>query len=543
MKIAIIIPARGNSKNIPQKNMRLLGNKPLLSYPIANALELKKHYDLDIAVTSEDQLTEEYVKTLYKDIYFIRRAGILARDETPLDPVIYNATILLEEKTKKKYDYILVMLATTPLLSIDTILKAFNHFEQSKYDSLVLVAEHRHIFWNNKKELITEAKNRQYLEPIFEEIGGISITKRKNLMGNKKRISGNIDLWVCPPDEAIDINNWEDMILAKKFIKRKKICFSVVGNYKKGIGHVRRCITLALRFIEHEIYFFINKKDKEAIDLVESFYFKIVIYTSLNDLLKKIEEYEIDAVINDAPDGINSDFASGLLLSEIPVVSINEIKSGLCDLIINPELEFTGKPLNWENMLSGYRYNIVREDIMMFPIKECPEEIKNIVITMGGSDPNDVTLQVLNHIKELKDKKIKVVIGKYFSKDLKEKIKNYPDIETIEDAKFMGSILYNADLVITSNSSNVSNCVCIGVFTIAISKSLDEIEHLFPHLSEAVCYLGYYENFAPKNLINAIEDFENCYIQMEYHNALMRYAIEIRKSQHVIKEKIKEVIG
>ncbi len=48
MKILIVIPARGGSKRIPRKNVRMMNGRPLILYSIDNALRLKDHYDTDV---------------------------------------------------------------------------------------------------------------------------------------------------------------------------------------------------------------------------------------------------------------------------------------------------------------------------------------------------------------------------------------------------------------------------------------------------------------------------------------------------------------
>ena len=54
MKCLIVIPARGKSKGIPKKNLRIMNGYPLIYYSIQNALSLKEHYDVDVAVDTDD---------------------------------------------------------------------------------------------------------------------------------------------------------------------------------------------------------------------------------------------------------------------------------------------------------------------------------------------------------------------------------------------------------------------------------------------------------------------------------------------------------
>ena len=55
MKILVIIPARGGSKRIPRKNVRLMNGKPLIVYSVENALSLRERYDTDVVVSTDDE--------------------------------------------------------------------------------------------------------------------------------------------------------------------------------------------------------------------------------------------------------------------------------------------------------------------------------------------------------------------------------------------------------------------------------------------------------------------------------------------------------
>lgn len=569
--IVIIIPARGSSKGIPKKNMRRLGTKPLVAYPIENSKKIKSllsknRINVDVALTTEDTYIQEYVEKIYNDIYFIDRNEKLSKDDIPLDPVIYDATSQLERKLKKEYQIVITMLPTTPLLSADTIMEAIKQFikHRDKIKSLVLVNEHRHIFWqfDNKKKkynLLTARKNRQYLQPIYEETGGIVITDRDCLIKNKSRVSDNPNLFICPSDESVDINNWYDFILTDKLLKRKKIGFKVSGNYKKGLGHVYRCVTLALRLIDHEIYFFIDKKeDKEAIKIIKEYFFKVIPYENNDDLIKKIINSNIDIIINDTR-GINLEFIEKLKKkkSRIKTISINENMrhNSFCDLVINPEFEFSGHQSHFVGKsLFGYKYNIIREDVLMFPIKKYSKNLDNVLITFGGSDPEGVTLKILDYLKDidyLKNKNITVIIGEYFNDNDKNKIKSLSNklnrngfnIKLINNVKFMGFYLFNSDLVITSNSSTVFDSVALGRLTIVISKVKEELPHLFPRISGAIIYLGYHEDLNSEKFKSNIEEIiTKEAVRKNYYDMLYNYAKEIRNGQKVVEDAINTII-
>ena len=570
-KILAIIPARGSSKGIPRKNIRVPGGRPLLAYAVETAmagakiLSDKMGISVDIVVSSEDDFIEEYITLLYPEIHFIKRSEELARDDITLDPVILHATKVMENKKGISYDAIITMLPTMPLLSVDTFISAITKFKEvmENRNSLVLVKEHRHLFWgyNNNLEkytLITERKNRQYLKPLYEETGGIVITSRDYLMKTGMRVCEDPYLFVSPPRESIDINTWEDFILASNLLGRKRIGFVVSGSFSKGMGHVYRSLTIAMHLIEHEIYFFIMESDREAVEIVKSNFFRIITFTDEWDLIEKVKHNRIDAIINDTR-GMSINLVEKLRKMGLKLININEINprvASQCDLVINPEFEFHGYADSSRTLyLAGYQYNIIRDDVLMFPVKPMPASINTIVITMGGSDPEEVSYKVLTYINEipfLKNKDIYVVIGKFFDTEHVNKIENLTHkmndegykVSLVMNTKFMGYYLYNADLLITSNSSTVYDAVALETLSIVISKVKEEITHLFSKLSGATAYLGYHEDANFHKFKNATqklcEDIEN---RKYYYNTLVEYAKHIRDGQRIVYNTIRRVIG
>jgi len=126
-RILVVIPARGGSKGIPRKNIRLLNNKPLIYYSI-NIAKSSEYVD-DVLVTTDDSeialLAEKF------GVNVIKRSEELSGDEVPLDPVIYDAMIKQERTTHREYDIIITIQPTSPLLKTDTLNKAIQKFENS----------------------------------------------------------------------------------------------------------------------------------------------------------------------------------------------------------------------------------------------------------------------------------------------------------------------------------------------------------------------------------------------------------------------------
>ena len=109
-----IIPARGGSKRIPQKNIKSFHGKPLILYSIEKAI-LSKLFDKIIISTDDDEI----IKTVsgYDVEIPFKRPKELSDDYTKTDDVINHAIEYLESKGEQ-YDCICVIYATAPLMDI-----------------------------------------------------------------------------------------------------------------------------------------------------------------------------------------------------------------------------------------------------------------------------------------------------------------------------------------------------------------------------------------------------------------------------------------
>lgn len=117
MRILAIIPARGGSKGIPRKNVRLMAGKPLLYYAIHNAQLCDSI--TDVAVSSDDDEILAIAET-YGAVPLRRRAE-LAQDAVTLDPVIFDAVQQMEERTGSPYDIVVTLQPTSPVLHPETL--------------------------------------------------------------------------------------------------------------------------------------------------------------------------------------------------------------------------------------------------------------------------------------------------------------------------------------------------------------------------------------------------------------------------------------
>ena len=212
-KILVVIPARGDSKRILRKNIRLLADKPLIAHAIGIAKSSK--YVDDVVVSSEDfeiiQIAEKFGASI------VRRSPNLAGDRIPLDPVILDATVQKEKQAFDEYDIVITIQPTSPLLKSETLDKAIEKFDNYNIDTVISVTGEKHFNWmfneseNRYYPLFSERVNQDYLPTEFIETGGFFATRRHFLTPNS-RMGNNVDLMEISREESINIVLFKNLI-------------------------------------------------------------------------------------------------------------------------------------------------------------------------------------------------------------------------------------------------------------------------------------------------------------------------------------------
>ena len=302
-KILVVIPARGGSKRIPRKNIRLLSDKPLISY----AIDLAKSSDYvdDVVVSTEDSEIGLIADKFGASV--IHRSKDLAGDRIPLDPVIFDATVQKEKQAFDEYDIVITIQPTSPFLKLKTLNQAIEKFEDFNIDTVISVVDDRHLNWGyNESEnryypLFNERLNSQYLPKNFRETGGIFATRRNFITANS-RLGNNVDLIELSGEEGIDIDTYEDWHVAEHYLNRKKIAIIVNAYDKIGNGHIYRCISVASKLLGDDILFLVDKNHQAGSDILSGFDFPFKEYDGVDDLFDKLKSFNPQIVINDVLD-------------------------------------------------------------------------------------------------------------------------------------------------------------------------------------------------------------------------------------------------
>jgi CMP-N-acetylneuraminic acid synthetase len=231
-KILGIIPARGGSKSIPRKNIKLFAGKPLINWSIETGL---KSGILDrLIVSTDDQEIAGISQCAGAEIPFMR-PGELAEETTPTLSVLQHAVTALREKEGYNPDYILLMEATSPCRQPFHLREAVKILEETGADSVVALGEvpkHFSHFWQfnigeeNKIELFTggSIKNiihrRQELPTTYFRNGAFYLFKTNLLFAPEPSLYGeDVRGYVIDSKYSVDIDTLEDWELAERTFK------------------------------------------------------------------------------------------------------------------------------------------------------------------------------------------------------------------------------------------------------------------------------------------------------------------------------------
>lgn len=229
MEILAIIPARGGSKGIPDKNLKLLNGKPLLAYPIIASK--KSSFINRVIVSTDSEKIAECAVLWGAEVPFLRPAH-LADDSSSTVDAILHAVEILEYKENYIPDYICVLQCTSPLTGVSDIDGAFKKLLKLNMDGIVTVCEcETHPYWSQifqgdrLEYLIAEGKNitrRQDLPKTYRINGAAYILKRDILLKERTLEPEKLTGYIMDSKNSIDIDNSFDFMLAELIMKEQE---------------------------------------------------------------------------------------------------------------------------------------------------------------------------------------------------------------------------------------------------------------------------------------------------------------------------------
>lgn len=214
-KIVAIIPIKLKNERLPGKNVKLLGNKPLIQYIQESLLQVA---DLD----------EIYVYCSNEDItpYLLEGVSFLKRPQYLDEPTSNFTQIFQTFRQKVDADIYIYAHATAPFVSSITIEECMNHVLSGEYDSAFTAEKIQDFLWQDYKPLNFDAQNvprSQDIPPIYRETSGVYVFQKEVFDLLERRV-GNHPLPVeVDLRESVDINYPRDFTLAEILLKSEAV--------------------------------------------------------------------------------------------------------------------------------------------------------------------------------------------------------------------------------------------------------------------------------------------------------------------------------
>lgn len=210
MKIVSVIPIKMNNERLPNKNIKLLGDFPLIYYVQKMLLEIEDIQERYVFCSNE-----EIKKYLLPGITFLRRTK-------ELDLPTSNFTQIFESFLNMvDADIYVYAHATAPFIMTETSRECIRAVLSGNHDSAFCAVMLQDYLWSNGKPLNFNAENlprSQDLPPIYRETSGTYVFTREVFKNYHRRVGKNPFIKNVCFKESIDINTAEDFKLAEYFL-------------------------------------------------------------------------------------------------------------------------------------------------------------------------------------------------------------------------------------------------------------------------------------------------------------------------------------
>jgi len=230
LKIICFIGARGGSKGVPRKNIRKLGNKPLIAYTIESALKSKLFEH--VIVSTDDLEIAKISKKFGAEVPFMRPKN-LATDSTGFAEVMIHG---INELKKLNYDFDILVNrdCTVPFIRIDDMKKSINLFKNKKPDAVYAVyKQHFNPYFNIMeknhfgflklcKKLKSRPRSRQEAPKVYQ-LNGLFIFNVKKFLKYRTPILSKALPFEIPIESGHMIDTEIEFKIAEIMLKEKLI--------------------------------------------------------------------------------------------------------------------------------------------------------------------------------------------------------------------------------------------------------------------------------------------------------------------------------
>ena len=227
MKIVAIIPARGGSKGVPEKNIKFFDGKPLIVHSIEQALRAPEISE--VYVSTDDSKIAKISELAGSRV--IRRPDEISGDTASSESALSHALESIEE-SGVAFDAVLFLQATSPLRPCHGISDAVKRFVMGGCDSLVSISPTHRFFWqikDNQAHAEYDYINRPRRQDMtdedirYVENGSLYLFTKKQYQESRNRLGGKIGYIVFDEEYSLEIDSLMDFTLLEQIAKDIKV--------------------------------------------------------------------------------------------------------------------------------------------------------------------------------------------------------------------------------------------------------------------------------------------------------------------------------
>lgn len=233
MNILCTICARGGSKGLRNKALKMIYGKPLIAYTVRQAIKSKIF--TEVVVSTDSKEIQKLAKKYGAKSWFIRPRK-LSNDKSPKIEAIRHAFNNSEKYFNKKFDINIDLDITSPLRTVEDIKKSLTKFKKNKnFNNLISVCySKKHPYFNmieNSKKgfkVVKKGRNlfrRQDAPEVFEINASIYIFRRVSLLKKHKLLNKKTTIYIMPRERSVDIDDIYDFNIVKLYMKKNEKLF------------------------------------------------------------------------------------------------------------------------------------------------------------------------------------------------------------------------------------------------------------------------------------------------------------------------------
>jgi YrbI family 3-deoxy-D-manno-octulosonate 8-phosphate phosphatase len=220
-----LIPARGGSKSIPRKNVRLLAGKPLIAHTIESA---RQAYRVRRVIVSTDDPEIAAVSEHY-GAEVVWRPTELSGDAASSETALLHVLEYLQLTEGNLPDLVVFLQCTSPLTLPEDIEGTIQALVDEDADSAFATTPFRYFLWQKSEEGDAVGINhdkrerllRQQREPQFLETGAVYVMRTPGFLKAKHRFFGKTAMYVMPQERCLEIDEPVDLQIAEMLMQKR----------------------------------------------------------------------------------------------------------------------------------------------------------------------------------------------------------------------------------------------------------------------------------------------------------------------------------